>query len=114
MTFEPRYLVCITTTGEYRIECADGSWQAQWVCPARLPMPVENGVYRPIVNIDARDADGNAHDWESLEQAEEMCLAHRYRMANGMGPQEAADEVAAHYRTENGHDVALIAALEEA
>lgn len=111
MTFEPRYLVCITTTGEYRISYEQGGWLAQWVGPGNATL---GRWSRPIIAIDARDTDGNAHDWESLEQAQEACEAHRFRVARGLGPQEAADEVAAYYRTENGHDVALIAALEEA
>lgn len=95
MTFEPRYLVCITTTGEYRIERTEsGDWLAQWAGPKVVINDLPT-LTHGLVSIDARDADGNAHDWESLELAQDACRTHRYLVANGSGPQEAADKVAA-------------------
>ncbi len=99
MNFEPTHLVCITTTGEYRIErTRDGDWQAQWAGPMTesLVSRFLHDSARHVVNIDARDADGNAHDWPSRDLAEEACEQHRNLLAEH-GPQKAADMVGARH-----------------
>lgn len=111
MIFEPRYLVCLTTTGEYRIERTEsGDWHAQWVGPGNASL---DRWSRPLIAIDARDADGNAHDWDSSELAQEACRRHRFLMCH-CGPQEAADAVGRRMYDEQAREGELMVALEEA
>lgn len=96
MNFEPRYLVATTPTGEYRIELrSHGDWSAQWAGPQNMTN-IFGG--RTLVSIDDRD-DAGAKDWPSMEQARAACMHHQRLMAT-MGPQEAADAVAAMFYAE--------------
>lgn len=93
-----------SNSAEYRVELRPhGDWSAQWAGP--VPMGALRPT-RPVVCIDARDELG-AMDWPSQEFAMTACAQHARLMADGLGPQEAADRVAAEFRAEELAERAL-------